>query len=333
MTVVCGGALGAFTGTSASDSYVLTDGQTYAGHLTVVARVIDIRDGATIDGDVSLVALENATIGGHINGDLSIIASGVDVYFRPDLNVQGDLSVCARSINGLDPAHIQGDINKGCDQIDAALRNYRADTRGAGMGFISNSNLTSLSPFFRGYSDLWQVVVNAVILTALAGIGAAALPLHHQRLVNASIAATLPASALGLVTIVGAVIFSVIYAVLGAVTLGLLLCLGLPIMLVVWVILNVGLILGWMVVSFPAGAWLIRRLNLRYTRVSAAMLGVAALTLVQGVLSFVPCLNIIAALIVLTAGSWGLGTVILTRAGFRAYPEVINVQRKLDGMI
>jgi hypothetical protein len=330
--IVCGGALGAFTGTSASDSYVLTAEQPYSGHLTVVARLIDIRDGATVNGDVSIVALESATIGGHINGDLSIIASGVDVYFRPDLDVQGDLSICARSINGLDPERIHGDINKGCDQIGMALRDYNTNGRG-NTGFMSNSNIASFSPVFRGYNNIWEVAVNAAILTALAGLGTALLPTHHQRLVNASIAATLPASFLGFVTLAGAVIFSVIYAVLGAVTLGILLCVGLPFMVLAWIVVNVGIVLGWIVVSFPLGAWLIRRLNLPYSRVYAAMLGAAALTVVQGVLSFIPCLNIIAALIVLAAGSWGLGTVILTRAGFRAYPEVINVKRRLDDMI
>lgn len=326
--IVCGGLLGAFSGTNASDNYVLAAGQTHNGHLTVVARVVDVRDGAHINGDASFVALENATIGGSFNGNLSIIASGVDVYFRPDLEVQGDLSICARSINGLNPERIHGEINKGCDQIGAALRNYHPDTGAAGLSLpMSDSDISTFLPFFRGYNSLGQVLLNTVVLSALGGIITAALPKFHQRLVNASIAATLPASMLGFVTIVAVAIFSVIYAVLGAVTLGILLCLGLPIMALLWIMINAGLILGWIVVSFPLGAWLMRRLNMSYSRVRTTMIGVAALTLVQGVLSLLPCINVIAALLLVVAGSWGLGTVILTRAGFRAYPEVINVKR------
>jgi hypothetical protein len=328
--VVCGGLLKAFTGTNASDNYVLADGATHNGHLTVVARVVDIRDGTTINGDVSVVALENATIGGTINGSLSIIASGVDVYFRPELRINGELSICARSINGLVDERVQGAINKGCDQIGEALRDYRRETGAGGMKLpMAGSDITTFLPFFRGYGDVWQVVVNAVMLTAIAGIVAAVMPERHQRLINASIAATLPAALLGFVTIVAVAIFSVIYAVLGAVTLGILLCLGLPLMAILWILINAGLMLGWMVVSYPLGAWLMRKLNLSYSRVHAAMIGVAALTLVQGMLSFVPCMNVIASLILVVAGSWGLGTVILTRAGFRAYPEVINIKPKM----
>jgi hypothetical protein len=322
--------VGALSGSSVSESYVLGGNRTHEGDLTVVALKIELQDGTNVTGDVSMVAIESATVGGSIDGDLSIIASGVDVYFRPSLRVNGDLSICARSINGLIPQQVGGEIDTGCNEISEVLQRYRIGNRtqqGENLG-MGDVDFSTFLPFFRGYSDLGQVIMNTLIVTVLAGVVAVAMPEQHQRLVKASIASTLPAGVLGLVTIGAVIIVSVIYAVLGAVTLGLLLCFGLPIMALVWLALNLGLILGWITVSFSAGAWLIQRWGVRYTRVRAAVLGCAALTATQGVVSLLPCLNVLGGVMLVVIGSVGLGAVMLTRAGWRAYPVMIDVKAK-----
>jgi hypothetical protein len=168
------------------------------------------------------------------------------------------------------------------------------------------------------------------VIAAVAGVVAAFLPRHYQRVVNATMKASVPAGLLGLLTMGAMVVVTVIYAVLGLFTLGILLCLGLPIMAVTWLILNAALIFGWVAASFPLGAWLMSRLNLEYSRVKAAMIGAGALTLGHGLLSLLPCIGFMAGIVLVVVGSVGLGAVLLTRAGFRPYPEVIQINLEAE---
>jgi hypothetical protein len=55
-----------------------------------------------------------------------------------------------------------------------------------------------------------------------------------------------------------------------------------------------------------------------------AALGALALTLVQGLIEMLPCVGWISTLLMLVLGAIGLGAVILTRLGTRAYPEIIR---------
>jgi hypothetical protein len=103
-----------------------------------------------------------------------------------------------------------------------------------------------------------------------------------------------------------------------------------PIFAVVWISLNVALAVGWMVVCYPFGTLIMRRLHMEYSPVLAVAIGTAALTLVQGVLSMIPVLNVLAGVALVIFGSVGLGTVFLTRFGWRSYPQIITVTRTAD---
>ncbi|MFN8418002.1 MAG: hypothetical protein U0528_01960 [Anaerolineae bacterium] len=321
--LLCRGIGGLFASAGSVESLLLRENERVQGDLTAVAKIVDVRDGSAVDGDTLIVAVESARIGGHIAGDLTVLASGIDVYLLPGLQVAGDLSICARSINGLNRAAIGGEINTGCDQLGVALSRYGAGNVSLG---IPGFNLSIFLPFFRGYENIFQVLLNAVVIAGLAGLFATLLPAQYQRIVNTIMKASVPAGVLGLLTMGAMVVITVIYAVFGIVTLGLLLCLGLPIMGVFWLVINIALIVGWIGVSFPVGAWLMARLNLDYSRIKAAMIGAGALTLVQGILSLLPCVGFIAWLALLLIGSVGLGSVILTRGGLRPYPEVIQIE-------
>lgn len=312
---------------SATQSYVLESGRTHQGDLVVVARSVDLREGSTVDGDVAVVAFENAALGGTINGDLALFASGVDVYFRNDFRVRGDLAVCARSLNNLTLDRISGEIDKGCDQLSQALRRYGVDTMGLGF---SGVDFSTFLPFFRGYGDIGQVIVNTIVVGLLAALAAAVVPYHYQRITQAAIATTLSAGMVGFLTIAASLVLSVVYSVLGLATLGVMLCLGLPLMAVVWIVLYLALLLGWIAVAFPVGKAIMRALGLRYSRLQAALLGAATITFGQGVLSLLPCVGVFGWLILVVAGSVGLGAVLLTRAGLRPYPEVIAVKSKIS---
>jgi hypothetical protein len=324
---VCSGVvqLGRSTPPAPAATYLLPAGSVHAGDLLAIARIVDLRENAKVEGNASIVGFESVTIGGTIHGDLSIFASGVDVYFRPDMRVEGDLNVCARSLNGLNPEHINGSINKGCEALSDALRKYGVEPMDFGFSGI---DFSTFLPFFRGYGDLGQVIVNTLVVAGLGALAAAVVPYHYQRIMQTTINSTIPAGIVGFLTVAAVLLVSVVYSVLGMATLGVLLCLGLPVMGILWIVVYFALLLGWIAAAYPLGTWIMGLVGMTSSRVQAAALGAGVLTLAQGLVSLIPCVGIVGWLALVVIGSVGLGAVLLTRAGLRPYPEVISVKRK-----
>lgn len=195
---------------------------------------------------------------------------------------------------------------------------------------ISGIDLPFFLPFFRGTGHIGDVLLTTAFMALLAGLLARFFSSPFSRMVHAAINAPVPTGIVGFLTMGALILLTVVYVVLGMMTMGLVLCLGMPIFAVAWLALNAALAVGWMVMCYPFGTLIMRRLGMDYSPVLAAAIGTAALTLGQGLLSMIPLLNLLAFGALIFLGSIGLGTVFLTRCGWRSYPKVITVTRTLD---
>ncbi len=62
----------------------------------------------------------------------------------------------------------------------------------------------------------------------------------------------------------------------------------------------------------------------------AAATGALALTFVQGLLSLIPCVNVLSGILTLVLASAGFGAVLLTRFDTRSYPEIVMAHAQPD---
>jgi hypothetical protein len=88
-------------------------------------------------------------------------------------------------------------------------------------------------------------------------------------------------------------------------------------------ILTVALLFGWLVVGWRLGKWVLQLLKAKQsTPILEMVVGVAALTFLWRLPGVIPCIGWFFSLLVLImAGSIGLGAVGLTRFGTRSYPQ------------
>jgi hypothetical protein len=118
---------------------------------------------------------------------------------------------------------------------------------------------------------------------------------------------------------------TVLYVLSMVLTVGLT-CLISPLFGLMWLLIIAGLLAGWIAVSVPVGKMILYRLHLTPTPMVAAAVGTLTLTLVQGFLSLIPCINLIGWLMLIILGSAGFGSSLLTRFGTRPYPEIVTAR-------
>ena len=149
--------------------------------------------------------------------------------------------------------------------------------------------------------DIAKAIGRAVTLAVLGLLVVLFWPKQTQRVGDTVVAQPLPSVGVGLLSMV--VAFCVGLVLLIAACSGLL----------VWLAAAMAFILGWTAVGLTVGHRVFDALRIRSTQPLEAMAGVAIISLVWAV----PCLGALFAFIV---GSAGMGAVVLTRAGTRAYP-------------
>jgi hypothetical protein len=113
-----------------------------------------------------------------------------------------------------------------------------------------------------------------------------------------------------------------IYLVAIVVTFGVA-CIFVPVFGLLWVAIFLSLIIGWIAISVPFGTAILHRLKVYPSRMLSAAVGALVLTLVQGLLSMIPCVGALGWLMLILFGSVGFGAVLLTRFGTHPYPEII----------
>lgn len=302
-----------------SQQYILPEKEIHHGDLNVVAYSVELRADSIVEGSAAIIATDSVLVGGTIQGDLSIYAPTVEIKIDKHLQVNGDFSLCSRNnTTERESITVSGEYTADCKQLPTTLN---------GNGF-PQLNI----PIFNRYSGnlfarLSQMIANAIMVAVIAALGVNFFPGRFRRITEAAISAPVTAGIVGFLSVGTAVALTVIYFVLSALTLGLL-CLAFPLVALSWVIITSTLVIGWIAISLPLGAAIVRRLNWPTSPMIIAATGALCLTFVQGIIEITPCVSILGGLMLLVLGSAGLGGVILTHFGRHPYPEYITIKRK-----
>lgn len=303
------------------------DVQVYGGNLV-------IEEGAVVNGDV-VVFGGHAEIGGEIDGDVAIFGGTVDltgvvdgelVIFGGNLDVSDDADVlgeCAL-LGGSVSGDGQANINCAAFGEDFPFGVYGS----MGIPPTSPPRFTP-SPVYQFFSGVGEVTGRSLILGLLALIVAALIPGQLNQVSEVIVRKPVASGTVGILTAMAGPFAIAILAVVS--TFLIILCglglLGYPIVLIVSVALAFGLLMGWIAVGTLLGKQLASAMKLKNRSLPVvAVLGTVVLTLLTSVLSELHFLLggwlwTIAAVVI---GCAGLGAVVLTKFGTRAYPVVAN---------
>jgi hypothetical protein len=265
--------------------YTLPAGQTLAGNLTVYGGNATLEAGSRVTGDVVMVG-GNLDASGEIGGNVVMIAG--DLTLHDSAVVDGDLVTTS------------GDVQR---DPGALVKGHDINTFGPRSPF---NDFVSRAPFGRwldlaglGLTHLLRSFGWAITMGVLALLVLVFWPDQTARVGQAVMAAPFAAGGMGLLTFVaGGLLFSVL-------------------ILALWLALGAAALFGWIALGSLAGTRLAAPLRLTNLHPAATgALGTFLLTLVVELLRVVLCLGPLLAAVL---ASLGLGAVVLTRFGTRAY--------------
>jgi MFS family permease len=178
----------------------------------------------------------------------------------------------------------------------------------------------ALNPFGDFFWSAIGTLTAALISGTLCALIVVLIP-RRIRLAR-DIISIVPANAImvGCLSVFSIGAISIVYCISLVFILPLLL---LPVAVVIWLGTVVLLIGGWVVIAEPFGQWLLRRRGVYAAPMAAAAVGGFVLTLMTLVVSRLPIFGWISILLGLIIAATGMGGLILTRLGTRAYPETV----------
>jgi hypothetical protein len=267
-----------------------------------------VRSGETLPGDV--LVLDGGLIvepGGEIGRHLFVLGGEVRVAGE----IGGDVSALGGQVRIEDSARVGGDMNYSAGEVEIAP--------GAEIDGESRESFGIEVPLSAGWQEAsWRnrvgwVVASTLLMALVAGLLALLVPRPVTRIGEAATAYPVPAGALGLISLVTAVVLIVFMAF----TVVLL-----PVSMLL-LVAGVGLIVfGLAGAGLAAGGMLARWRCWSLGMVSRAMIGTGALVLALHLIQIVPLVGwVVPALVVSVA----TGATLLTRLGMRVFqPETID---------
>lgn len=275
---------GAIGGTAVLDGpHTYAQGQLLQGDVLVAGGQLFLEEGAQIDGSLYMLG-GTVRLDGTVTGEVSIIGGSLSI--GPAAVVGGDLSLGGGHVTRSEQATIRGEIVQG-----AAVP--EAPRRGSTVG---------------GW--LLNVALQAAVLLPLALLAAHFAPRPLGRVRQAMAGYPLVAGALGFLA------FNVFLAlfVLMAFTIILI-----PVTITGILLMLLAVAYGLIAVGAILGDWLNARLAARGRALrapAAAALGTLALVILLDLVSRIPLVGALAALLLAIVG---FGAVLLTRFGFHRY--------------
>lgn len=311
----------------------LDEGETVESGVVIFGGNFEMKKGSTVEGEV-VVFGGNIEIDGDVESDVLVMGGNVNI----DGTVDGDITAVGGNIKIKDDAEVSGDIDTLGGNIDVdesanvggeITRNNGESAENSEVAVVEERSVETVvedrsRSFFGWFAEfIGDGVQNIFMALILGGFGVLLVLFFPSNInqIQDTLYQAAPASlGVGLATMVTS---GVVLSVLALLSLLILPICGFA---VVAFGLAAGLMAGWTAI----GRFLGRRIFARFgnavpSDVSATFLGVAALTVVS-VMPFIDHLPILGYMFWfagilggLTMGSIGLGAVILSRFGTRAY--------------
>jgi hypothetical protein len=282
------------------DLRVLQDGERVNEDLVILGGTLRADAGSQVLGNIVVMGGE-ADIGGLVQGD--IVGFGGTVQLGPTAEVAGDVVVLG-TLRRHPDAKIHGSVIEG---LAATARLEGLPNRWLSRSRTLPPHVTALPEMPRQASSgllrtlrALGMMLGSVLVAALV---ASVLPRNLVNTTKGMLRAAPLSLGLGLLTLFLAAFL---------VPLLVIICIGIPVALVLVVGLVAALLLGWVAAGRIVGQALLRLLRMeRDMLLPETVVGTLFITL----LAQLPCIGF---LLVVAVGSWGLGAVMLTRAGATA---------------
>ena len=293
-------------------SFTLPSGHTLDGNLAVFGGSATIEEKATVEGDI-VIAGGSLDVAGRVDGDIALV--GGSVTLRASAYVDGNVSVLGGTITRAPGAVVTGQVVTGLavgqgGPLFPRPPQWTPQTLPELPRLTARADGTDL--LVRAFLRLLGAFLLAALMAALAMIVLAFAPNASQRVHDALIVDPAVAFLLGLITL----LLGGLVTALLAITLCLL-----PVALLLSLALLLALTFGWIIVGWLVGERLLSALNVAPPNpLLAAVIGTALLTLAART----PCLG---ALVFLVGASFGLGAVVMSRAGTQTYQRQLPANR------
>ncbi|MCC7130680.1 MAG: hypothetical protein B6D39_09575 [Anaerolineae bacterium UTCFX2] len=294
-------------------SYRLEEGETLPGNLIVIGGAAKLLAGSNVAGDVVIVG-GTLQVDGAVEGDVNAI--GGLVSLGDSARVQGDVNTVSAKLNLAENAQIQGQVNDvpaGPFSMIVPGTLRLPDWEGAPPINLPGDLRTPVVDL--GLNPLWDALwwfIRSFFWAALAVLVALFAPKPINRVSKTALDSILASGGLGCLTI----LIVPLILVLLAVTICLL-----PLSLIGALLLWLGWVFGIIAIGAEIGKRLEGFLKVDWALPVSAGVGAFLLTLVSnGIQMIVPCIGWLAPVLI---GTIGLGAVLLTRFGARAYPDAL----------
>jgi hypothetical protein len=285
-----------------AQDYALEEGETLADDLVVIAGHVRLERDSAISGDVTIMGGE-VELRGSVDGD--VVVFGGSVALAATAVIEGDLVVFG-SISRHPDARVSGNVVSGLAageslrQLPQVFRAQPETLPGRPSPMVAQTRPAMASAFEQAMRSLSTLL--AILLVAVLGM--VLLPDQLERVARTMESSPLACFGVGLLTIIVVVVL---------VPLLVIICFGIPVAVILGLALVLCALLGWIGVGRLVGAGLTRMLRLAEpTPIVETLLGVLIITIA----AMLPCVG--PALAILLA-SWGIGAVVLTRAGTMSY--------------
>ncbi len=278
-----------------AETYRLENNQTLTAQQHLIALEVILEEDSVVTGDLNVTA-SRVKVNGEIQGDLTVAASRLEL--QAHAQIQGDLIYCLMRDGVFEQAEtaiIRGEIRNNCTRTARPL------------------DLTPSTPW------VVKLVSNLAISLALglvAALGSIFLPHHLNRIQLTAYRSPSLSLGMGFFTVLVLIGLSNLWGL----SLRLLLpALLMPLISIIWIGVWVLMLFGCLAIATPLGAWILNGMQIQKAApIIAAIIGASSLSFM--VLSFrlihLPLISLLLGGGILL---WGLGAVLITRAGTRTY--------------
>ncbi len=281
------------------DDFVLRTDERLDGDLVVFGGHVTLEPGSWVRGAV-LAFGGDVRIAGHVDRDVS--ALGGNVVLEEGALVGGDVVTTGRLTRAPD-AVVSGLVVGGGEERRPEPPSLGSWLASASLGVDWARRMAA------GFGSwVMQTIVGTWVVVSLGIVVALLIPGLTRTVSEVLVGYPAESVGVGLLTLLVAVL---------AVPLLIITCLGIPLAIVGLIVLAVAALFGWIGAGLAMGARLLQAWKVEgYQPFAAVAVGLLPLTLLAS-------LPVLGSLVVIGVGSWGLGSVVLTRFGTVLYRRSI----------
>lgn len=280
------------------ESYVLRSSQTLNGSLVIIGGNAVIEKDAKVTEDIVILG-GNLQVDGEVGGDISAIGSNVNL--NETSFVRGGIQIIGGSVSQAEGSTVLEGINR----LNPQTLMFNFDR----FDFTPPGTPSPLRLFTSWMRDALSNILRILAMAVLGLVVALLIPRPLRVISNTISDQTLMSGGIGLLTLVVAPFVLIVLIIT---------ILLIPVALIGMLVLALALLIGWIAVGYLIGERIASMLKTQWVEAVSAGIGTLVLGLIVWLLGYLFCLGGLMSLLV---ASVGLGSIILTQFGTKAYPQ------------